>query len=271
MSETKRAAMQPQDHFELKLPSDPQISPDGRHVAYVRTRADLQSDSWLTELCVVDRVAGARHELGPGSQPRWAPDGTGLAFVRAAAGAGAGFAIERWQTGSAQRSVLATLAQAPSGLAWSPDGAVLAFVMRVTPVPTAPLDRDVPAWETLRTAQWSAPGLYTEALVRRIEGIDADLPEGHHHIFLLDLASGALRQLTEGPFNHGGPLTDVTKMALAGRISWTPDIRHIVMSMQRPEPQAGPLDPKATIAADVYEFDVADGAVRQLTRFGGPV
>ncbi len=271
MSEMNRTAMQPQDHFLLRLPSDPQISPDARHVAYVRTRADAQTDAWLTELCVIDVIAGTRHELGNGSQPCWTPDSRSVAFVRAA---GAGFVIERWHRDSAARDVLVTLAQAPGSLAWSPDGGTLAFVKRVPispPVLIVPLDDDVPAWEKLRTPHWSAPGIYTEKLVRRVEGIDADLPEGHHHIFLLTVSSGALRQFTSGPYDHGGPLTEVTKMALAGRISWAPDGRHIVMSMQRPAPQTGPLDPKATIAADVYEFDVADGAVRRLTDFGGPL
>ncbi len=268
MSETQRTAVQPQDHFALTLPSDPQISPDGGHVAYVRTRADLQADGWFTEVCVVNTSSGARHELGKGSQPRWAPDGASLAFVRSA---GAGYIIERWHRDSATRDVLLASAQGPSGLDWSPDGAQLAFIRRVPSAPAAPATSDAPAWEHLRTPQWSKPGVYTEKLVRRVEGIDADLPEGHHHIFLLTVADGTVRQLTSGPFDHGGPRVEVTKMSLAGRISWAPDGRHIVMSMQRPAAQEGPLDPKTTIAANVYEFDVADGSVRPLTDWAGPV
>ncbi|CAN5304173.1 S9 family peptidase [soil metagenome] len=268
MSETQRTAVQPQDHFELKLPSDPQISPDGSHVAYVRTRADVQADAWFTEVCVVNTRTGERHELGKGSQPRWAPDSQSLAFLRPA---DAGHVIERWYCESAAREVLLTSAQEPSGLAWSPDGAQLAFIRRVLPEAPTPASGAVPPWEHLRTPQWSTPGVYTEKLVRRVEGIDADLPEGHHHIFLLTLADGAVRQLTHGPFDHGGPRVEVTKMSLGGRISWAPDGRHIVMSMQRPAAQEGPLDPKKTIAANVYEFDVADGSVRQLTEWDGPV
>lgn len=268
MSDQRGAAMQPQDHFQLKLPGDPQISPDGSHVAYVRTRADVDTDSWLTELCVIDRVSGAQHELGKASQPLWAPDGRSLVFVRSAVG---GFMIERWRCDSAARDALTTLEHEPSALAWSPDGEHLAFVKRVPSTTAAPVQSDIPAWEELRTPRWAAPGAYTERLVRRVEGIDGELPKGHHHIFLLSLSSGVLRQLTDGPYDHGGPRVDVTKMALAGRISWAPDGRHIVMSMQRPAPQIGPLDPAATLAAEVYEFDVSDGSVRQLTSFGGPV
>lgn len=268
MSDPRAAAMQPQDHFELRIPGDPQISPDGSHVAYLRTRADADSDSWMTELCVIDRTTGVQHELGAGSQPQWTPDGRSLAFVRSASGA---HLIERWQRETHARDVLATLAQEPSGLAWSPDAQLLAFVKRVPVTPAAPVEAEVPSWEALRTPRWAAPGSYTERLVRRVEGIDGELPEGHHHIFLLTLASGEMRQLSDGPYDHGGPRADMTKMTLAGRISWSPDGRHIVMSMQRNKQRAGAVDPAATIAADVHEFDVRTGSVRQLTSFGGPV
>ena len=259
------SAMVAEDHFRLRLPGDPQIAPDGRHVAFVRMRADIETDGWASEVCVVDTATGVHVELGRGSQPRWAPDGLSVVFVASSDGR---FAIERWFPDSDRRQALARLAEAPSGLAWSPDGRVLAFVKRV---PAAPADVAVPAWEALRTPKWSAPGIYSDKLIRRVEGHDGDQPDGHHHIFLLTLATGDLRQLTDGPYEHGGPLVEVTKLGLAGRISWTPDSRHIVMSMQRHPPQDGPLDPRTVVEADVHEFDVADGRVRKLTDFGGPV
>ena len=265
MSDQALSAVVAEDHFKLRLPGDPQIAPDGAHVAFVRMRADVETDGWINEVGVVDTASGARVELGRGSQPRWAPDARSLAVVTASED---GFAIERRSPDGRERQVLLRLAEPPSGLAWSPDGERLAFVKRV---PAAPRQVAVPAWEALRTPQWAAPGIYSDQLIRRIEGHDGVQPEGWHHIFVLTLATGELRQLTDGPYDHGGPRADVTKLGLAGRISWTPDGAHIVMSMQRHPPQAGPLDPRTVVEADVYEFDVADGAVRRLTTFGGPV
>ena len=265
MSDQALSAVVAEDHFKLRLPGDPQIAPDGAHVAFVRMRADVETDGWINEVGVVDTASGARVELGRGSQPRWAPDARSLAVVTASED---GFAIERRSPDGRERQVLLRLAEPPSGLAWSPDGERLAFVKRV---PAAPRQVAVPAWEALRTPQWAAPGIYSDQLIRRIEGHDGVQPEGWHHIFVLTLATGELRQLTDGPYDHGGPRADVTKLGLAGRISWTPDGAHIVMSMQRHPPQAGPLDPRTVVEADVYEFDVADGAVLRLTTFGGPV
>ncbi len=265
MSDQALSAVVAEDHFKLRLPGDPQIAPDGAHVAFVRMRADVETDGWINEVGVVDTASGARVELGRGSQPRWTPDARSLAVVTASED---GFAIERRSPDGRERQVLLRLAEPPSGLAWSPDGERLAFVKRV---PAAPRQVAVPAWEALRTPQWAAPGIYSDQLIRRIEGHDGVQPEGWHHIFVLTLATGELRQLTDGPYDHGGPRADVTKLGLAGRISWTPDGAHIVMSMQRHPPQAGPLDPRTVVEADVYEFDVADGAVLRLTTFGGPV
>jgi acylaminoacyl-peptidase len=265
MSDQSRSAVVAEDHFNLRLPGDPQIAPDGRRVAYVRMRADVDTDGWASEVCVVDTASRQCVELGRGSQPRWTPDGRGLAFVTASQG---GYAIERWAPGNGERQAMMRLAESPSGLAWSPDGERLAFVKRV---PRVREQVAIPAWESLRTPRWSPPGIYSDRLIRRVEGYDGEQPDGHHHIFILTLATGELKQLTDGPFEHGGPLVDVTKLGLAGRISWTPDGRHIVMSMQRHPPQVGPLDPRTVVEADVYEFALADGAVRRLTEFGGPV
>ena len=77
MSEPLRSAVVAEDHFQLRLPGDPQIAPDGRHVAFVRMRADVEADGWANELCVVDTASGIQVELGRGSQPRWSPDGHG--------------------------------------------------------------------------------------------------------------------------------------------------------------------------------------------------
>src|SRR5437867_7553265 len=65
----------------LNIPtlSDPQIRPDGRQYAYVRR--SLDGKTWRNAVYVAPIPAGAAHEIGRGSRPRWSPDSRHLAFL----------------------------------------------------------------------------------------------------------------------------------------------------------------------------------------------
>src|SRR5215510_2769666 len=71
--------------------ADPQISPDGRSIALVVSRASLEENRWEGELALLDVASGAMreltHERRTASQPRWSPGGDRLAFL-ATVGAG---------------------------------------------------------------------------------------------------------------------------------------------------------------------------------------
>lgn len=55
-----RSAASPADLFGLAAASDPQISPDGRHIAYVRRRAnDIMSDRAVSTIWLIDTQTGA--------------------------------------------------------------------------------------------------------------------------------------------------------------------------------------------------------------------
>jgi len=75
------------DLFNLEVATDPQISPDGRTIAYVRKANDVMTDKARSTIWLVDVATGQQRPLlaGAGSyfSPQWSPDGTRLAYVAA--------------------------------------------------------------------------------------------------------------------------------------------------------------------------------------------
>ena len=76
------------DVFRLESASNPEISPDGKMVAYVRITADAMTDRFRRSIWLVDE-AGGNWPLAQGkgsySSPVWSPDGR-VYFVSARGG-----------------------------------------------------------------------------------------------------------------------------------------------------------------------------------------
>src|SRR5438477_7879913 len=74
------------DLFRFQWIGDPQLSPDGSQVAFVRITADEKKDTYATSIWTVAAHAGAtprRVTNGPrDTTPRWSRDGKLLAFLR---------------------------------------------------------------------------------------------------------------------------------------------------------------------------------------------
>src|SRR2546430_9584169 len=66
------------DYIALKAVSDPQLSPDGRRVAYTVTDYSLKDNRGTARVWLAEVATGQTRRLteGPGSdrQPRWSPD-----------------------------------------------------------------------------------------------------------------------------------------------------------------------------------------------------
>src|SRR5690348_18298573 len=71
------------DEFQIQTPTDPQISPDGKKIVYVRRFADAATDRRYSNLWIINTDGSDHRPLTTGnrgdSSPRWSPDGMRLA------------------------------------------------------------------------------------------------------------------------------------------------------------------------------------------------
>ena len=125
-----------EDLLSLKRLSDPQVSPDGRYVAYVVRETDMdankgRTDIWLLDL--VEKNAQPRRlttDPANDTSPRWAPDSHALYFVSSRGGSSQVWRI-RIDGGEATRVTNYPLDV--GALKVSPRGDVLAVSMDVLP------------------------------------------------------------------------------------------------------------------------------------------
>jgi dipeptidyl aminopeptidase/acylaminoacyl peptidase len=245
MADTTGRPMTPQELTRIRFVSDPQISPDGRRVAFVVTMLSEDKDQYLSNIWMVDTAGGepCRFTTGPrrDTKPRWSPDGTRLAFLS-----------DREGQPKAQVYVIPTaggeptrLTNLPNGVmqhVWSPDGSRLAFVARVGgwQEPTNEEER-----------QKSRPVRIITTLKYKANG-EGFIYDRRPHLFVVSAAGGKPEQLTDGDFTNADP-------------AWSPDGTQLAFISARHQ------DRDYDNAADIWIMPAHGGEPRRLTDTAGPV
>jgi dipeptidyl aminopeptidase/acylaminoacyl peptidase len=122
------------DLFRFQWVADPQISPDGSQVAFVKVSVDAKKEGYETALFLVDTKGGAprRFTAGPRvGSPRWSPDGKWLAFLRAPSGESGGrpqpAQLHLIAASGGEAWAITDLPRGAGPADWSPEGSRLLF------------------------------------------------------------------------------------------------------------------------------------------------
>jgi dipeptidyl aminopeptidase/acylaminoacyl peptidase len=248
--------------------ADPQISPDGSQVAFVRVDVNEKADSYDTSIWIVgtDGKAQPRRLTGGtrDNTPRWSADGKRLAFVRAAE--------KDSKVQPPQIYVMSMLGgearaitEIPRGAgnpSWSPDGKTIAFSSTAKPEDMkskAEGDKDKPKDST--PAHESDVRVITRA-VYRANGVpdwgfvDPDRPSHIWTVDVPDVPAASLpkpQQVTSGEFGEGN-------------FSWSADGAQIYFTAdRRPEPYYLPSD------SDLYAVSRTGGEARSIASIEGGI
>ena len=192
--------IQKEDLFKLRFLNGGALSPTGEQVAYCVNKIDAEADKEFSTIYLLDIASGETRQMTNGRamdrQPRWSPDGRSLAFISDRGGKAQLHLLPA--DGGEARELTQFKRGIGDGIAWSPDGGKLAF--------SAVADADAP--------DLSQAPYRLDRTVYRFDGIGY-LDDAVQDIYVLDLADGAITQLTDDRSNNSNP-------------RWAPDGRSIL-------------------------------------------
>ena len=135
----KSTPLQLTDIFDMEYVSEPQVSPDGSRIVYVRHFKDIMTDRNLSNLWIVNSDGSGNRPLTTGNHvvgsPRWSHDGSKLAFSSNLDDDKMKLYLMWMDT--REMVALTNTSQTPGGPEWSPDDRFLAFGMFVQAVRNA--------------------------------------------------------------------------------------------------------------------------------------
>ncbi len=227
----------------FKVAGDPQAAPDGSTIIYTLTTVDKDKKQEQVQLWACDADGGNKrqltHEGARNSEPRWSPGPEGapqsIAFVSNRVDK-SGIFVMPLAGGDARE--ITRHNQGIANIAWSPDGSSIAYVTDYdpdNPEEEQPDDDAAPPVRVTSRLDYKVDGLGYRGDVRK-------------QIFVVDVASGARRKLTDDVQDYGHP-------------RWSPDGKRLAA-------QVTGVD---SVGSRLALIDVASGATQLVGPQGGIV
>jgi len=253
-----------EDMMQMKRLGDTAVSPDGKWLAYSATSVDLAKNKKTAELWL-QAIAGGEPTKIEGTHPgdggvQFSADGRSILFLSSRTGAPQIWLAD-FDTATGAVSNLRKLSHLDLGVdnaLWSPDGHSVVFTASVYPdcPAIAPHDggkgaecnysRDAAAADSPVKAQ-----IFTHLLYRHWDHFTG--PK-RSHLFLIEVASGEMRDLTPNDPH------DVPPFSMAGGCgcAFSPDSRELAFT-ENLDPE-----PATSVSAKIFTLDLTDLAAKPV-------
>lgn len=237
--------------LELKRIGDPQLSPDGKLVAFTVQSVDVAANKKPVQVWIVPLEGGAPRQItqdGESNQrPRWSPDSKRIAYLSDRGGSSQIWMMDPDGGNAKQVTNLATEAD---GHLFSPDGKNLVFTSAVYPECGADDACNQKNLDAEKAGKVKAR-IYTELLYRHWNAWQG---KRRSHLLVTPVAGGAIRDLTPGT-------RDVPPFSLGGSDDYdiSPNGQEVCYSMN-----ADPV-PAASTDSDLYVVSIAGGQPVKIT------
>jgi len=237
------------DIFNMEYVSDPQISPDGSKIIYVRNFKDIMTDRNLSNLWIIDFDGSNNRPLTTGNHndfaPKWSHDGKKIVFKSNMADDKMKLYLMWLDT--KETMALTNTPQSPGQVSWSYDDSYVAFNMFVPEANQSIIK--MPAKP--EGAKWNAPPKYIDKMNYRGDGAGY-YKGGNSQLFTLPISGGTPKQLTFSEFDHGGPI-------------WSKDNSKLYFSANfHKDEEMEPAD------SEIYSIKIDNGEITPLTDRYGP-